>query len=322
MSNTNILLETGTNEVEILEVRIDEEGYAGFYGVNVAKVLEIIIPPERLVRLPSMDTSFVLGIFNYRGKVIPLVDVAGWLGKRRAETQRAAVIITEFNNLTTAFLVSGVERIRRLTWKDIRPLEGYMEGLSSSVTGVLHLENKIIFVLDLEKIIADLQPEAAVRLNAQPSAGDEGVPTSPYRLLHVDDSNVIRTTVRQLLEKERYFTVTSLANGEEAWEYLQNLKKGESEGGPKVTDVLDIILTDIEMPGIDGYHLCKKIKEDDALKSLPVALFSSLISEKLLHKGVAVGADAQFTKPDLSLVFGMRKLLAKRPGRAPEARCA
>ena len=148
---SGILLETGTNEVEILELFIDEGGYTGYYGVNVAKVLEIITMPAEVMRPPHLRGSFVAGIFNHRDRLVVLIDLAAWLGRTRAENMQPKVLITEFNGIVTAFLVSGVTRIHRATWSDIKPLDGYTEDLSNSVTGVITLNGRLVFLLDLLK---------------------------------------------------------------------------------------------------------------------------------------------------------------------------
>lgn len=311
-NQTNILLETGTNEVEILEFYIDEEGYRGCYGVNVAKVLEIIPFPTRIVRPPNARAGFVAGIFNHREKLVALLDLALWLGKGRLREDSPKVLITEFNNVVTGFLVSGVNRIHRLTWGEIKPLDGYMEELSDTITGVLKLEDRIVFLIDLEKAIADLDPQLAV--SEIPSLAEPGSEKiyEPIRIFHVDDSAVIRRTVRQRLEENQVFTVTSFENGDQAWGQMVEMKEKSREMGTSVTDYVEVVLSDIEMPGMDGYHFCKRIKDDSDLRNIPVVLFSSLINEKLVHKGEAVGADGQFTKPDLRLMNFIKDMVDKR----------
>ena len=310
---SNILLETGTNEVEILELYIDEEGYRGYYGVNVAKVIEIIPVPRNKINPPDSKKGMVSGLFNHRNKVVVLIDLAVWLGKTRVETKPCNVLITEFNNVVTAFMVSGVTRIHRVTWQDIKPLDGYMENVSDAVTGVIELENNLVFLLDLEKAIAELNPELALKA---PSAAAEGrlefSLDRPIKVLHADDSNVIRHNVRARLEENGHFAVHSVGNGEEAWNHLMSLREKARAEGAALTDFVDVVLTDIEMPGMDGYHLCKRIKDSPEFKDVPVILFSSLITDKLIHKGQSVGADGQFSKPDLSLLSFMKELVENR----------
>jgi len=309
---SNILLETGTNEVEILELFIDEEHYTGYYGVNVAKVLEIIPLPSNIMRPPHLKGTFASGIFNHRDKIVVLLDLAVWLKRNRVESVQPKVLITEFNSTVTAFLVSGVTRIHRATWSDIRPLDGYAESLTDSVTGVIELDNKLVFLLDLEKAISDLNPQLAISSPAQLMGSMVAGDYVPIKVLHADDSAVIRNTIRRRLEENGIFSVRSVTNGDEAWSYLADVKKRIETDGAPLSDSVDVILTDIEMPGMDGYHLCKRVKDDQDLKSIPVVLFSSLITDKLFHKGEAVGADGQFSKPDLSLIEFMKEAVEKK----------
>jgi two-component system, chemotaxis family, chemotaxis protein CheV len=310
---TNILLETGTNEVEILEFYIDEEGYRGSYGVNVAKVLEIIPLPTKIVRPPNTRAGFVAGIFNHRDKLVAMLDLALWLGKGRSDQGSPKVLITEFNNMVTGFLVSGVNRIHRVTWGDIKPLDGYMEELSDTITGVIKLEDRIVFITDLEKAISDLDPQMAMAGTPSLLEGNnDGETYEPIRILHVDDSAVIRRTVKKRLEENQLFAVMSFENGDQAWTQMVELKEKSRKAGTALTDYIEAVLSDIEMPGMDGYHFCKRIKDDADLKDIPVILFSSLINEKLFHKGEAVGADGQFTKPDLRLMNFIKDIVDKR----------
>ncbi len=310
--NSNILLESGTNEVEILEVYIDEEDYRGYYGVNVAKVMEIIPMPAKVMRPPHLRGAFAIGMFNHREKIIAIIDLSLWLGRKRVENSTPKVLITEFNKTVTAFLVSGVTRIHRVTWGDIRPLEGYMDNISDNVTSVVELEGRLVFLLDLEKAISDLNPDLAISTFSPDSQNVASFKESPIKVLHADDSGVIRTTLKKRLEEAQIFSVHSVNSGDEAWAYLVDLKNQSRESGRPLEDSVEAILTDIEMPGMDGYHLCKRIKDDPELKNMPVILFSSLINDKLLHKGEAVGADGQFAKPDLDLVKFIQRLAEEK----------
>jgi two-component system chemotaxis response regulator CheV len=314
-SASEILLEAGTNEVEILELFIDEAEYRGYFGVNVAKVLEIIPMPEKIMRPPHLSGSFAAGIFNHRGEIVVLLDLARWLGKTRVEQGQPKVLVTEFNNTVTAFLVSGVTRIHRVTWDDIKPLEGYLEGLSDCITGVIELEDKLVLLLDLEKAIGDLDPQLVLSASRPiTDAVSEGY--EPIKVLHVDDSLVVRKTLKQRLEENHIFSVQSMTNGAEAWSYLVGLKERCTDDGQPLAKYVDVVLSDIEMPVMDGYHLCKRIKDDSQLRSIPVVLFSSIITDKLLHKGEAVGADGQFSKPDLALVQFMKNTVDKKRAQA------
>ena len=310
MSQTNILLEAGTNELEIVEFYLEEElensvdgSYHGYYGVNVAKVLEIIRMPK-VTELPEVQHPSVLGAFNLRNQIIPLVDLSLWLGKKRTGASEAKVIVTEFNNVTTAFMVSGVNRIHRISWEEVEPPNEYMASLSgNSVNGVVKMENRIIFLLDLEKIVADLNPQLRMRL-------DEAVDWSGnphYRAMICDDSTLIREMIKDLLQKAN-FDVEAHVTGKGVWDRLVEIKHKAAEENRKVTDYVQVVVSDIEMPSMDGHSLCRKIKEDNDLKHLPVILFYSLITDKLRHKGDSVGADDQISKPEVTALA--RKALA------------
>lgn len=299
---TNILLESGTNELEIVEffldeIEIDGTSYRGYYGVNVAKVLEIIRMPT-VTELPESGHSCILGAFNLRSQVIPLVDLSMWLGKHREETEPPKVIVTEFNNVCTAFQVSGVNRIHRISWEEVEPPSGYVANLSNqSITGVVKINDRIIFLLDLEKIVANLNPDLALKL-------DEAIDWEDgerRRALITDDSGLIREMLTDLLEKAN-FQVEAHNNGREAWNRLLHLKSLAEESGRNLTDYVQVVVSDIEMPAMDGHSLCKSIKDDPVLNQLPVILFSSLITDKLRHKGESVGADIQVSKPEVTLL--------------------
>ena len=313
MAQTNILLEAGTNELEIIEFYIDEatepgaKPYRAYYGVNVAKVLEIIRLPK-VTELPEVRHKSVLGAFNLRSQIIPLVDLSAWLGKKRIATEAPKVIVTEFNNVTTAFQVSGVNRIHRISWEEVEPPNTYVSNLTrNTITGVVKLEGRIIFLLDLERIVGDLNPQLALRL-------DEAVDWNAggrYRALIADDSTVIREMLKDLLTRAG-FEVETVTNGREAWERLEEIKhKAEAEGRP-VDSYVQCVVSDIEMPQMDGHNLCKRIKDDPVLKHLPVLLFSSLITDKLRHKGEAVGADEQISKPEVTALAQKAMALIKQ----------
>lgn len=318
MAQTNILLESGTNELEIVEFYLEEEtapgqekAYRGYYGVNVAKVLEIIRQPK-ITEMPEVNHPSVLGAFNQRSNIIPLVDLAMWLGKDRRRDGEAKVIVTEFNNVTTAFLVSGVTRIHRISWEEVEPPNAYVASMSNnSITGVVKLENRIVFILDLEKIVSDLNPGLAMRLDEAVdwSSGDT------YRAVVADDSTLIREMLKDLLEKAG-FEVTSYNNGRDAWEALEALKGKAVEEESPITDYVHVVVSDIEMPSMDGHNLTKRIKEDSVLRDLPVILFSSLITDKLRHKGDAVGADDQISKPEVTQLAKRAKALIEEKTKA------
>ncbi len=301
MSQTNILLDSGTNELEVVEFHLDEDGYRGHYGVNVAKVLEIIrIQP--VTAMPQMRHPAVMGAFPHRdGRVVPLVDLSLYLGKKRVETHEPKIIVTEFNQIITGFLVSGVNRIHRLSWQEVEAPGNFLQHASrNAVTGVVRLEGRVVFLLDMEAIVGELDPALAIRLDRVPDAAEGEARI--YTVLHADDSGNVRMLVKDLMEKSGRFRVLQANNGEDAWKMLKALKQRAEDENAPITDFVQAVISDIEMPRLDGLTLCKQIKDDPIMKVLPVALFSSLITDRLEHKGVSVGADAQFAKPDLQIL--------------------
>ncbi|MFZ5811134.1 MAG: chemotaxis protein [Thermodesulfobacteriota bacterium] len=313
MAETNILLEAGTNEFEIIEFFIDEmiEGdekpYRAYYGVNVAKVLEIIRLPT-VTELPHMPHPSVIGTFNLRSKVIPLIDLSLWLGKPMARTDSTKVIVAEFNKVINAFMVSGVTRIHRKSWDEVEPPSGYTARFASrNFTGVVKFEDRIVLLLDMEQIIWDLNPALAIRMD-RTGRMDGSVEHKGYKTLVVDDSNSIRRLIVSYLEKDG-FAVEQDINGQNAWDRLIEWKRLAAERGAPISQYVNLVVTDLEMPAMDGHNLCKRIKSDPVLKSIPVVLFSSLINNQLYHKGISVGADDQVTKPEIATLADRAKKL-------------
>ncbi len=302
MSENQILLESGTNELEIVEFFLDEkresENYRGFYGINVAKVLEILQMPE-LTDMPEVSHPSVLGAFSLRDEIIPLIDLGSWLNKGHIQADSPKVIVTEFNHTKSAFLVSGVTRIHRINWKEVEAPTGYVSSLTvNSITGVVKFSHRIVFILDMEKICAELHPEEDLILEP-PNNIQEEIKQKGLKALVVDDSTMARKMISQILEKAG-ITVQAAENGEIAWHLLRDFKHKSTKDNRPLQDFVDIVVSDIEMPSMDGHTLTRQIKEDPTLKALPVILCSSIITKNLHHKGMAVGADAQVSKAELS----------------------
>ncbi|MDR1856564.1 MAG: chemotaxis protein [Desulfovibrio sp.] len=311
----NSLLNISSNELEIVEFLIDEQladgsTYSGHYGINVAKVLEIIRLPE-ITNVPSKHDQSVLGTFNLRGRVLPIVDLAAWLGKEIASRDTAKVLVTEFSGVQSAFLVSAVLSIHRLTWDRIQPPNRYVQAYSrESVTGILRIDDRVLFILDMEKILASMDSNldmSQVTLDTTPVEGAE-----QFHLLVADDSASVRHIIRNALQKCGY-AVTVASSGLEAWDILQNAVAKAQEKGVDVTDLIHLVISDIEMPEMDGHELTEKIRANPALKNMPLILFSSLITEALRAKGVKAGADRQVSKPDLpGLNSIIRELISEK----------
>ncbi|WP_031484502.1 chemotaxis protein [Maridesulfovibrio frigidus] len=318
MSQTNILLESGTNELEIVEFFIDESDSVkgsttrrNYYGINVAKVVEIIRLPV-LTDMPDAASDAVLGAFDLRSEIIPLIDLSSRVGKNRVEEEAPKVIVTEFNKISTAFLVSGVTRIHRISWEDVEAPSRQVSSLTAnSITGVVKLEGRIVFLLDLEKIVADLNP--GMDLTDAPDATLVAkIEKQQLKAIIADDSTMIRRMIGQMLE-DAGFKVTRAHNGKSAWDKITEMRKKAKAEGKTIDDYLDIVVTDIEMPVMDGHNLTKRIKGDPELRHLPVLLCSSIITDTLFHKGVTVGADDQISKAEINqLAERVFKLIEKK----------
>ena len=308
----NSLLNVNNNELEIIEFIIDEKqpdgsSYSGHYGINVAKVLEIIRLPN-ITSVPSKCDPSVLGTFNLRGKVLPILNLATWLGKTMAEESNAKVIVTEFSGVQAAFLVSSVTSIHRMTWDRIEPPNQYVQTYSrDSITGVLRIQDRVLFILDMEKILAGLDSTldmSQVKVDTSPVEG-----AAQFHLLVADDSNSLRQIIKSSLQKSG-FQVTAVASGRQAWEFLQKTRDEAQAQGKELTDIVHLVISDIEMPEMDGHMLTAKIRDTPGLSTLPVILFSSLITDSLRHKGEAVGADDQISKPEMLQLAERARALA------------
>lgn len=293
------------NELEIIEFLIDErmpDGsiYSGRYAINVAKVLEIIRLPQ-ITAIPGRHDPSMMGSFNLRGKVMPMLNLATWLGKEMVTSPNDKVLVTEFSGVQSAFLVSSVASIHRLAWDRIEPPNKYVQAFSrDSITGILRIQERVLFILDMEKILASLDSSLDMS-RMEPEAAPPDMPET-VRLLLADDSSSLRKVVKSFLEKSGY-QVTTASNGKEAWEYLSHLaqaQSGQSIGEPEVSEIVDLVISDIEMPEMDGHALTAKIRQNPALHKLPVVLFSSLFTDALRAKGIKAGANRQISKPDLA----------------------
>lgn len=296
MTQSSILLESGTNELEVVEFFLDEDGYRGHYGINVAKVVEII-RPQVITSTPQRPHPCVLGAFPYRdGRVVPMVDLNVYLGNPPVSSDHK-VIITEFNKTVTAFQVSGVNRIYRISWTEVEAPGKFLQECSkSTITGVVRLDGRTVFLLDLEGIVGELNPGMGMHMRVDDRAHAS---SQKVRILHADDSASIRHLILTLLTASGRFDIIQVADGQSAWDTIQRIQGEAAAQGLEITDLLDGVIADIEMPHLDGLTLCRHIKENRDLCKLPVAIFSSLVMESLKHRGDAVGADVQFAKPDL-----------------------
>lgn len=282
-----ILLETGTNEFEIVEFNIGKVNY----GINVAKVREVITRVP-VTKMPQVH-PYVDGLFTLRGRVMPLVNLPRCLGEG-GEEESKNIIVTEINNYNMGFLVDNVSRIHRISWTDMEPAPDV--GDSSMVVGVIKMSDKIVLLLDFEKIISDINPEVNIKLTTFDEAGD--AIKEKRELQHVvvaEDSPMLRDLLVTTLHEAGYKYIKDFNNGKTAWEYLSTLA---AENGT-IEDKVKIVISDIEMPQMDGHHLLKLIRSDQRLSMVPLIFFSSLINDEMRAKGNALGANGQISKPEI-----------------------
>lgn len=289
MNNENgILLESGTNELEIVEFEV----CGNKYGINVIKVKEII-QPVAVTFIPHAH-EHIEGIIQLRGEVLPLVDMAkvlGLPGGKTGETDK--YIVTEFNKQKVVFHVQNVTRIHRISWEDIEKPSDMYQGGGSQVIGVIKINGEMILLLDFEKVIVDINPQSGIHVGQIKQLGKRE--RSEKRLIVAEDSPLLRKLINDTLAEAGYDAVEFFENGKQTLEFLES-QANEVAAGKGA----QLLITDIEMPQMDGHHLTKRVKEHALLKDLPVVIFSSLITEDLRHKGDEVGADAQVSKPEIA----------------------
>ncbi len=286
---SNVLLESGTNELEVMEFKIGER----FFGINVAKVLEILRYTE-ITPMPN-SSPYIEGIFKPRNNIITVVDLPKYLNlEDTVDHSKDILIITKFNGVSTAFHVNAVEGINRISWSDIEKPDTSIYGQAEGIaTGIARYNDRLITILDFEKILAELNPETAMDLDDH-SFLNRQINTHP--IIIAEDSPVLMRIVTENLTKMGYTNITKCTNGQEAYELLTSYKNMEG----KLQDYCATLITDIEMPKVDGHRLIKLLREDSYFKELPCIIFSSLITEEMQLKGVEVGASAQVSKPELT----------------------
>ena len=284
--DTKILLENGTNELEILEFTIGKFSY----GINVAKIKEII-PYQTVTPVPNSHPS-IEGIFMPRDVMITAIDLKNCLGRGSSEEQ-GLFIITNFNRLNIAFHVDAVLGIHRVSWRNIIKPDATISSAEASVsTGIIKKDDKLIIVLDFEKIVCDINPETGLKVSEIAEMGPRV--RSDVPILIAEDSVLLNKLIVDSLTKAGYTNLIHTENGQKAYDIITQCKDDGS-----LNEHVKLLITDIEMPEMDGHRLTKLVKSDDATKHIPVIIFSSLVNEEMKKKGEALGADAQLSKPEI-----------------------
>lgn len=288
LSSSDILLESGTGEVELLEFVISNKHYA----INIIKVKEVLeLTLDSITKMPDSHPN-IAGLILCRNEIIPLVDLKYVLEKENKTDKLFKVILCEFNKLKVAFCIDEVIGVHRIKWEQI--LKPNEISISSLIIGNILLNDKIILLLDFEKIVTDICPSTGI--SEDRIVNVQYKDRSNIKLVIADDSPLIRKLVKDTLLKAGFKSLRMFDDGKQALSYLEDIS---NEKGNNFTSEVQILITDIEMPQMDGFTLTRKIKEHPILKKLPVIIFSSLITGELKHKGEGVGANAQLSKPEI-----------------------
>ena len=295
-------LKVGSNEMELVDFRIlkqeDDSVYEGIYGINVSKVREIIRVPN-LTELPGTP-EYIEGIFDLREVVIPVVNLAKWMGITEPEgiEKTSRIIITEFNNVLIGFIVHDARRIRRINWSDIEPAS-FMSGSggleSNKITGVTKIEgDNVLLILDLESVVQDLGLYSPDVENIP-----EGLEKFSGLALVLDDSSTARKIVKEALVKMG-FNVLEATDGEDGLVKMDDIYRTYGED---IANHLKIIISDVEMPKMDGFHFAANVKEDERFANIPIVFNSSISDHFSENRGIEAGGEAYLVKFEASSFY-------------------
>lgn len=311
-----ILLESGTNEMEIIEFYLGSQPF----GINVQKLKEIIPFDPAAVTVVPGSAEGMLGTLLLRDSTIPLIDLKSHLARQQNEPDedvRQVVLICEFNGRINGFKVDGVNQIHRVSWEHIQPMAPFIDRYRPRFTGSINIEDREILIVDLEHIITEFDPESALDYDSglQQQTQEEMPETrSRVKLMMAEDSALIRAGIEKVLKGSNYTDIQVFVDGQDCYDRLQELRR-QVTAGEELGDLLNLLITDIEMPRMDGLTLCRKVKEDPVLKEVKVVLFSSLINQQMAAKCDSVNADGYATKPQIPyLVEMMDRLLGLDQG--------
>jgi two-component system chemotaxis response regulator CheV len=293
-----ILLESGTNEVEFIEFFLAGESY----GVNVSKVQRVIALTNCHITGVAQAPRGVMGVIHVQDKPVLLVDLHTALAlpppAQATDSERQLVMVTRFNKRTTAFLIDGISKIHRTSWSDFEPMTAGLAAEGAGyTTGSIRVGDRIVLVLDLERLMLDFAPDDE-RPAAPPPADEQTRRLREHvKIVYAEDSKMIRKFTLDVLHGAGFANVTVFENGLEADEHLAALRRKAQEEGNALSDYVDLLITDIEMPKMDGLTLCRNVKNAGGEHIPAVVVYSSLINEEMSRKCISVGADAQLSKP-------------------------
>lgn len=288
----------GTNKMEILLFNLGSDEK---FGINVFKVKEVS-HAGKITRTPNMPSG-VDGIVSLRGHVMPVLNLARFMGIQHAD-QHQTMMVAEYNTHILGFLVKEVDRIIRVDWDKVRPTEGMLSDKGALITAITNLDDgSLVSILDVEQILSDAFGEAIVGNVEKVESGHE------LCVFFADDSMVARRKIAETLDKMGVKHIQA-SNGQEAWDRLRTMADASQHGGKSMRDQMQVILTDAEMPAMDGYVLTQNIKNDKRFEGIPVVMHSSLSSDANRAMGKRVGVDYYVPKFDSMILSStLRPLL-------------
>ncbi|MEA3545434.1 MAG: chemotaxis protein [Thermodesulfobacteriota bacterium] len=302
-----ILLETGTNEMEIIEFYLGTQSF----GINVHKLKEIITFDQDTLTVVPGSGEGMLGTLLLRGSTIPLIDLKSHISQKDGDLEgdvRQVVLVCEFNDRVNGFKVDGVNQIHRVSWEDIQPMASFIDKYRPRFTGSVNIDDREILIVDLEHIVAEFDSEANLdyEANLHSATMQEKLPHTRERmkLMLAEDSALIRNGIEKVLKGSNYSDLEIFVDGQQCYDRIQELRQRIVDGEP-LSGMLNLLISDIEMPRMDGLTLCKKIKEDPLLRDIKVVMFSSLINEQMATKCDQMGADGYATKPQIPYLVEM-----------------
>ena len=285
------------------------------FGINGSKIKEIVLYDEGKVTQPPINHPSVKGVYLYRNSTIPLISLNDYLDMNSGEDDhRRVVVVTEFNELTTAFIADQVNRIHRLSWAELKPMTSYLVAQTPQILGTISIEQREILVLDLEQIIGEIFPKSVLNYDESSFAEKPKVEgRGDAKVFFAEDSFIIRSQLMKVFTSVGYGEVTAFPNGKAALDAIKELAEDAAAQKGRLEDNLNLLISDIEMPQLDGLALCRTLKKELNLK-FPIIMFSSLINDQIAKNCREAGADAWISKPQTAqLIELMDDLCLNKP---------
>lgn len=293
--NGKILLSSGTNEVEFMEFYL-----AGVsYGINVSKVIRVVSMSETPINSVPEVAPAILGVIYDQGKPLKLIDLKMALGleAKTDEPVRRLIVIARFNKETVGFVIDGIQKIHRTSWDQFQPMTSAVQG-GGYTTGTIQYEDRIILILDVERLMLDYSSHKPDAHDLPPSPVEIKDRRGQLNIVYAEDSKMIRKITSDIMIASGYSKLKIFENGQDALDYVSATRDLATKEGKTLKDYINLIVTDIEMPKLDGLTLCKRVKSDTPAEHIPaVVVYSSLINDEMSRKCKSVGADAQLSKP-------------------------